>query len=132
MADSEHPGAVRTEEVLERLDYGFPLNGVGTSASPAVSKIVPHVWKLWESRRLLARIAGRALVVSTLVVFLIPVEYKSTTRFMPSDQGQSGGSLLAALAGSKTSSSSSSYSSPLLGIAGDVLGMKSGGALYVA
>src|SRR5713226_9598466 len=81
MADSEHPGAVRTEEVLERLDYGFPLNGVGTSASPAVSKIVPHVWKLWESRRLLARIAGRALVVSTLVVFLIPVEYKSTTRF---------------------------------------------------
>jgi capsule polysaccharide export protein KpsE/RkpR len=132
MADSEHQGAVHTEEVLERLDYGFPGNGSGTSASPTVSKVVPHLWRLWESRRLLARVAWRTLLVSTLIVFLIPVEYKSTTRFMPSDQGQSGGPLLAALAGSKTSSAATASSSPLLGIAGDVLGMKSPGALYVA
>jgi capsule polysaccharide export protein KpsE/RkpR len=129
MPDSPHKGTVHGSEVLEQLDYAFSANDVGTSAMPT---IVSRLWNLWELRRLLWRIAWRSLVVSTLIVFLIPVEYESTSRFIPADEGQSGaGSLLAALASSKASSSSTTNQG-LLGIAGDVLGMKSPGALYTA
>lgn len=129
MPESPHNRAVHGGEVLDQLDYTFSRNEVKTPASPSVSTAVSRLWNLWELRRSLVRIAARALVLSTLIVFLIPVQYESTTRFMPSDQSQSSGSLLAALTSKEGSSASPSA---LLGIAGDVLGMKSPGALYAA
>ena len=95
------------------------------------STTVSRLWRLWEHRRWIARVIGFALLASTVVVFLIPVQFESTTRIIPSETQQSGGAaMLAALAsGGSSSSSSSSSGGGLLGLAGDLLGTKSNGTL---
>jgi capsule polysaccharide export protein KpsE/RkpR len=79
---------------------------------------------LWDQRGFLFRVAGYCLVVATLVAFLIPKRYESTTRLMPPDsQSSSNMALLAGLA-ARTGNG--------LGVfAGDLLGLKSTGALFV-
>ena len=80
----------------------------------------------WVNRRLLLRTTVYALLASVAIAFLIPVRYQSTTRLMPPD-GQYGGlGLLAAMAG-HTSTGLSAFG----GLAGDLLGVKSSGALFV-
>jgi uncharacterized protein involved in exopolysaccharide biosynthesis len=55
---------------------------------------------LWAHRRTLARVAGIAILLSTLVAFLVlKKQYESVGRIMPPDQGNSGAAMLAALAG---------------------------------
>ncbi len=79
---------------------------------------------LWERRRFLFRAAAGGLLAATLLAFLIPKRYESTTRLMPPDDQQgSGMALMAALSGKMTGG--------LGGLAGDVLGLKSSGALFV-
>jgi capsule polysaccharide export protein KpsE/RkpR len=64
------------------------------------------------------------MLASVLVALLIPVRYQSVTRLMPPDsQSGSGLGLLAAMAGRNGSG--------LSGFAGDFLGVKSSGALFV-
>ncbi|HUD64455.1 MAG TPA: GNVR domain-containing protein [Candidatus Sulfotelmatobacter sp.] len=79
----------------------------------------------WANRRLLLRAAICALVASVVIAFLIPVRYQSVTRLMPPD-GQSGTGLglLAAMA-------ERSGAGGLGGMAGDLLGIKTSGALFV-
>lgn len=81
-------------------------------------------WLLWERRRFLARAMVWGLAVSLLLAFIIPKRYESTARLMPPD-GQSGSGLamLAAMAGKSGLGMGS--------IAGDLLGMRSSGALFV-
>lgn len=79
---------------------------------------------LWEGRRFLVRLAVWGLVLSTIIAFLIPKRYESTTRLMPPDsQSGSGMAMIAALAGKGGLGLSS--------LAGDLLGMKSSGALFI-
>lgn len=53
---------------------------------------------LWQERQFLLRCAAVGLVFSSIIAFLIPVRYTSTTRLMPPDQaGASMASMLAAL-----------------------------------
>jgi capsule polysaccharide export protein KpsE/RkpR len=53
---------------------------------------------LWHERRFLYRSAAVGLALSTLLAFLIPVRYTSTTRLMPPDQAGAGmASMIAAL-----------------------------------
>ena len=85
-------------------------------------------WLLLEKRRFIYKSVVRALVISTILVFLIPSKFESTARIMPPEQ--EGGALLALLA-SKGSSESGSGSSGLGAMAGGLLGMKTSGALYV-
>ena len=82
------------------------------------------LWLLWERRQLIARAVVWGLAVSTVIAFLIPKKYQSTTRLMPPD-GQSGSGLamLAAMAGKSTLGSSS--------LAGSLLGQRTTGALFV-
>jgi uncharacterized protein involved in exopolysaccharide biosynthesis len=83
-----------------------------------------HLRLLWYSRRLLSRATGLGLLASTLVAFLIPKSYTSTTQLMPPDaQSASGMAMMAALA-RKTGGD-------LAGMAGDLLGIKSSGALFI-
>lgn len=79
---------------------------------------------LWENRRILRRAAFAGLLASSLLAFLIPMRYQATTQLMPpeSPMGSSMG-MLAAL--------SSRGGSALGGLAGDLLGMKNSGALFV-
>jgi len=55
---------------------------------------------VWESRRLLGRVAGVGLLLSILVVLVIPARYQSVARLMPpDDQSDSGLAMVAALRG---------------------------------
>jgi capsule polysaccharide export protein KpsE/RkpR len=84
---------------------------------------VERVWLLWERRRFLMRAAVCGLIASTIIAFIIPTRYESTTRLMPPDtQSGSGMAILAALTGKGGLGLSS--------MAGDLLGMKSSGALF--
>jgi capsule polysaccharide export protein KpsE/RkpR len=79
---------------------------------------------LWDSRRNLLRTAAIALVASTLIAFLIPKSYTSTAELMPPDtQSSSGLAMMAAMA--------SKVGGGLGSVAGDLLGMKSSGALFI-
>ncbi len=91
--------------------------------APAVHRPLTAVMLLWQQRRFLLRVLGVALVLTTLIAFLIPKRYDSTTQLMPPDTQASGISMLAALAGGGGSG--------LGALAGDLLGAKTSGALFV-
>ncbi len=78
---------------------------------------------LWDHRRQLARVAAVGLALSTLVAFLIPKRFESTTRLMPPDQNGTSTAMLAALAGHAGSG--------IAGLAGDFFGMHSSGVLFI-
>jgi len=93
----------------------------------AREETVARLRLLWEHRRFLFRRAAWGLVAATLIAFLIPKHYESTTRLMPPDeQSRSGMALLAVLSGKMNGGLGS-----LGAMAGDALGLKSSGALFV-
>src|SRR5262249_8128831 len=78
---------------------------------------------LWKHRRLLFRTALVGLFLSTVLAFLIPVRYEATTQLMPPDnQFGTGMALLSSITG---------RTSGLGAVAGDLLGAKNSGALFV-
>jgi len=96
------------------------------------------VWArlLWARRRLLGRTILVGFVVSVVLALLIPKRFESKARLMPPDQqAGSGLAAIAALAGKASGSGSSSLGSTLGGglggVAGDLLGLKTSGALFV-
>jgi uncharacterized protein involved in exopolysaccharide biosynthesis len=83
-----------------------------------------HLRLLWTSRRLLLRAIAVGLIASILTAFLIPKSYTSTTQLMPPDpQSTSGMAMMAALA--------AKAGGGLGAVAGDMLGLKSSGALFI-
>jgi uncharacterized protein involved in exopolysaccharide biosynthesis len=91
----------------------------------AREQMIARFRTLWAERRFLFRVTIAALLASLLIAFLIPNRYESTVQLMPPDSHSGEGlSLLAGLAGSKQADN--------LGLlAGDLLGMKTTGALFV-
>ena len=85
---------------------------------------VAYLRLLWEHRRLLARVALCGLLASTLVAFLIPARYDSTTRLMPPDNQSTSGLAAAAAA-------MSGVGAGLGGAASDLLGLKSTSDIFV-
>jgi uncharacterized protein involved in exopolysaccharide biosynthesis len=79
---------------------------------------------LWSHRRFFLRAVVAGMLVSTLVAFLIPKTYTSTTQLMPPDQQSTSGMAMMAAMASKGGSG-------LAGVAGDLLGLKSSGALFI-
>ncbi|MGD0402198.1 MAG: Wzz/FepE/Etk N-terminal domain-containing protein [Candidatus Acidiferrales bacterium] len=78
----------------------------------------------WDRRRLFLQMTVIGLALATLIAFLIPKSYTSTTQLMPPDtQSTSGMAMMAAFAAKGSSSLGSA--------AGDLLGLKSTGALFV-
>jgi capsule polysaccharide export protein KpsE/RkpR len=78
---------------------------------------------LWEKRASLYRAAVVGLILSTIVAFIIPVRYTSTTRLMPPDQSGGGiTSILAAL---------TKGSGELASLGGELFGLKSSGEIFV-
>lgn len=78
----------------------------------------------WGRRRLFVQMTVIGLVVSTMIAFLIPKSYTSTTQLMPPDtQSTSGMAMMAAFA--------AKGSNGLGSMAGDLLGLKTTGALFV-
>ena len=99
-------------------------DALGLQEAPHRADVVEWLRQLWDRRRFLGRVTLYGLVLSMITAFLIPKRYESTTRLMPPDsQSASGMAMLAALAGSGGVGLSS--------VAGDLLGMKSSGALFI-
>jgi uncharacterized protein involved in exopolysaccharide biosynthesis len=70
---------------------------------------------LWRERGFLYRCAGVGIVLSTIIAFLLPVRYTSTTRLMPPDQAGAGmATMLSAL--TKAGGDLGALGSDLLGI----------------
>ncbi len=79
---------------------------------------------LWDHRRFLVRIAAWGLLFATIIAFLIPKRYESSTLLMPpDDQSGAGMMMLATLSGK--------LSGGLGSMAGDLLSMKSSGDLFI-
>jgi len=83
---------------------------------------------IWNKRQFLLRWMTYGLALSALTAFLIPRRFESAARLMPPDQSNSGVAMLAAAATSRTGSG---LGSGLGSIAGDLLGLKSSGELFV-
>jgi len=79
---------------------------------------------LWGRRRFFLRAVAAGMLVSTLIAFLIPKSYTSTTQLMPPDQQSTSGLAMMAAMASKGNGG-------LAGAAGDLLGLKSSGALFI-
>ena len=78
---------------------------------------------LWEHRRTLLYALVLGGVFSALVAFLLPKSYEATTKLMPPEQSSGGAALLAALA--------NKGGGMLGGYAGELLGVKGSGAVFV-
>lgn len=114
-ADSSQAKAALIVEVPEAASF----------AAPAEAEVWGWAWLLWERRRLLARAMAWGLAAATVVAYVIPKRYESTTRLMPPDgQNGSGLAMLAAMAGKSALGGGSS-------LAGSLLGQRSTGALFV-
>ena len=88
----------------------------------------------WAKRKFLLKSALYAGLASILTAFLIPVRYESIAHLMPPDQQSGLGlGLLASLAGRAGAGSGGGGSAAggLAGFAGDLLGIKTSGSLFV-
>ncbi len=89
---------------------------------------------LWSRRRFFLRGVAIGLLASTLVAFLIPKSYVSTTQLMPPDSQSSSASsmaMMAAMAAKISGGSGGSAVGGLGSVAGDLLGLKTSGALFI-
>ena len=85
---------------------------------------IARVRILWEHRRTLAWSVVWGFVVSLLVVLILPKGYEATAKLMPPETGSgNGAALMAALATRGTGM--------LSGLAGDLLGVKGNGPVFV-
>jgi len=91
--------------------------------SAAHEGLIASLRLLWAKRRFLLRATAIGVVCATLIAFLIPKRYVSTTQLMPPDsQSTSTLSLMSAFAGQSGSIGS---------LAGGLLGMRSTGDLFI-
>ncbi len=115
----------QTEVPTETPREAYLPQGSRTTSLPG-DDVVPKLRTLWNQRRLLAQVTGLCLLLAALAAFLLPKRYEATTRLMPPDtQPTAGLAMLAAL------SSKSTTAPGLTSMAGDLLGVKSSGALFI-
>lgn len=77
---------------------------------------------VWEGRRFIFRASVIGFLVGVVIAFAIPKQYESSVQLMPPDNQSSSGLLMAVLAARNGSMGS---------VAGDLLGLKSSGDLFV-
>jgi uncharacterized protein involved in exopolysaccharide biosynthesis len=110
----------------QTVAYGPTLGySLADSVDPSVLREtrLARLRLLWNRRRFLTRATATGLLATTLLAFLIPARYESTTRLMPPEsQSASGLAMMAGLTGQLGG---------LGALAGEALGMKSTGAMFV-
>lgn len=107
------------------LEVVYQPRPVPDEVSPEVpgSAVVDRLRLLWDHRGFILRVAVLGLVAATVVAFLIPARFESTTRLMPPDDRSGSALAMAAALGGRLPGG-------LGGLAGDLLGIKSSGALF--
>ena len=115
----------QSEESAEPMDQNATVEV--TLRSEDGDHFLSRLRLLWDKRRFLAKAATAGLLAGTLLAFLIPRRFESTAQLMPPDsQSLSGLAMLAGLSGGAAGGAGG------LGmLAGDLLGIKSNGALFV-
>jgi uncharacterized protein involved in exopolysaccharide biosynthesis len=91
------------------------------------AKTVAQLRFLWSRRGFLAKAFGVGFLAGLLIALLIPVRYDSTVQLMPPDSQSGSGAMMMAALSAKAGGAASSLGS----MAGDLLGVKSNGALFV-
>jgi uncharacterized protein involved in exopolysaccharide biosynthesis len=95
------------------------------SSAELRAKAIGQLRLFWNERGFLGKAFLVGIVLGCLVAFLTPARYEATVQLMPPDtQSTTGMAMLAAL-------TAKAGSNNLGGIAGDLLGVKSSGALFV-
>ncbi len=95
----------------------------GNAASDSRRELVARLRVFWDARKFLAVAFFIGALASLGIALLIPSRYEATTQLMPPDgQSSSGMATLSALAG---------RAGGMGGVAGDLLGVKNSGALFV-
>jgi len=123
MQTPSNPNAVLVEAPEANATFAPAWN-----ADLTRERILPRLRLLWGMRRFLGRCALVGIFAATLFAFLIPSQYQSTARLMPPDQQGGGGlAIMAMLSGGGQSGSSG-----LGSLAGDLLGAKTTGAMFIA
>lgn len=113
------------DTTMELPENGLSESDLMVERMERQPSLLPYLQLFWANRRLLLRTGIYAILASTLIAFLIPVRYQSATRLMPPDgQPGFGLGLLASMAG-RTGTPG------FAGLTGDLLGVKSSGALFV-
>jgi capsule polysaccharide export protein KpsE/RkpR len=111
----EEPLPSIAEEVGEEGSFGPELN----------ARLIAQLRLLWGERGFLGKALVAGLLVGCVIAFLIPARYDSTVQLMPPDNQSSSGMLMLGQLAAKSGGSS------LGAVAGDLLGVKSSGALFV-
>ena len=60
-----------------------PETFLATETAEVRRDLLPHLRLLWDRRGFLCRVGIYAFLASTVIAFLIPVRFQSTTRLMP-------------------------------------------------
>jgi uncharacterized protein involved in exopolysaccharide biosynthesis len=107
----------------ENPEAEAPAAGRSGESVPAPAWVL-RLRLLWEGRRALARIFAAGTALALALALLLPNEYQSTTRLMPPDSAED--SNLAML-----SSLAARGDGLTAGVAGNLLGIKSSGALFI-
>jgi uncharacterized protein involved in exopolysaccharide biosynthesis len=119
---------------LQEIDLAHNKNAIVESLSdPSKRDAFELPWLFWLNRRILGRCLVAGLVASTIVAYLIPKQYESTTRLMPPDQHTGGGAGLAIMASMATGGGESANAlggSALGSLATDLLGLHNTGAVF--
>ncbi len=119
-----------TQTATKQQPEAPPQPVAGEISLAELPLVDPREWQaerlrlLWKRRRFFLRAGTLGLIASTVAAFLIPKSYTSTTQLMPPDpQSTSGMAMMAAMA--------AKAGGGLAGVAGDLLGLKSSGALFI-
>ncbi|AXC11264.1 Tyrosine-protein kinase Wzc [Acidisarcina polymorpha] len=115
--------------LVERPPVAAPAPQFASRAipPPALSpNWVTNASVLWEHRRLLVRVAAVSLILSLLLAFILPKQYKSSASIMPPSNSGASTAMLAALAGRALGGLNG-----LGGLAGSLLGGNNTTALFV-
>jgi capsule polysaccharide export protein KpsE/RkpR len=119
--------SLRQESVIHEIEVAPGSEYPSLSTEPgdfgSSSDLISRLQQVWDRRNVLYRVARWALVLSTIIAFLIPRKYDSTVHIMPPESMSDAGAMVAAMLG-KTSPG-------LMSLAGSVLGMKSNSELFV-
>jgi uncharacterized protein involved in exopolysaccharide biosynthesis len=119
---TKHGSATQEQEISDLVGVAETQEVEESGAVDLVSA-VSKLRLIWDHRKIVIRSTLAGLVVATLVAFSIPKRFNSTTRLMPPDtQSSSGLAMMAARSGQLGG---------LGALAGEALGMKSSGALFV-
>ena len=108
---------------MSAVQREFERDAAGNDSKAARQRIVARLRLFWDARRLLLLSVVLGGIVSLSVALMIPSRYEATAQLMPPDgQSSSGMAMISALAG---------RSGGLGDFAGDLLGVKNSGALFV-